>query len=249
MAAGHPFVVVHDFVADGGGVSVAGVDDGFAGQLAQPARDRLEDCREVGVRPSRRTRSALEQGVPAEHRSEFWCVPADRPWRVAGRVQGANLGSGDRQRLLFADRAEVLVRVGHPPQHIVGWMQQHGRVERIAEFRCDRDMVVVAVGAHHGDHVATADGVDDRARIVCSVEDDNVVVVADDPDVVVDFPTATVEFEGAVGDYPLYRSAVHFITTTDRSTSPACILWKASSMSSRPMRSETNFSSGSRPCR
>ena len=37
--------------------------------------------------------------------------------------------------------------------------------------------------------------------------------------------------------------------TTERRTSPACILWKASSMSSRPMRSETNFSSGSRPCR
>ncbi len=38
-------------------------------------------------------------------------------------------------------------------------------------------------------------------------------------------------------------------TTTDRSTSPACILWNASSIASRPMRSETNFSSGSRPCR
>ena len=71
-------------------------------------------------------------------------------------------------------------------------------------------------------------------------------VVADEPDVVVDFPTAAVEFEGAVGDDPLNLSAVHSITT-ERSTSPACILWNASSMSSRPMRSETNFSSGSRP--
>ena len=165
------------------------------------------------------------------------------------RVQGAQFGTGDAQRLVVADRAEILVRVGHSPQHIVGGMQQHRGIERITEFRRHRDMVVVAVGAHHGDHVAAADGVDDRACVVCGVEDHHVVFVADDPDVVVDFPTAAVEFEGAVGDYSLYRSAVHFITTTERRTSPACILWKASSMSSRPMRSETNFSSGSLPCR
>src|SRR4029079_99679 len=99
------------------------------------------------------------------------------------------------------------------------------------------------------DHVAAADGVDDRARVVRGVEHHDVVVVPDDPDVVVDFPTAAVEFERAVRDDAMYRSAVHFNTTTDRSTSPACILWNASSMSSRPMRSETNFSSGSLPCR
>jgi hypothetical protein len=49
VAAGHPLVVVHDLVADSGGVAVAGIDDGIAGQLAETARDGLEDCREVGV--------------------------------------------------------------------------------------------------------------------------------------------------------------------------------------------------------
>ena len=41
----------------------------------------------------------------------------------------------------------------------------------------------------------------------------------------------------------------HHSITTERSTLPSCILWNASSMPSRPMRSETNFSSGNRPCR
>jgi hypothetical protein len=35
MPARHPFVVMHYLVTDGGGVAVAGVDDGVAGQLAQ----------------------------------------------------------------------------------------------------------------------------------------------------------------------------------------------------------------------
>lgn len=32
VPARHPFVVMHDLVADGGGVPVAGVDDGLTGQ-------------------------------------------------------------------------------------------------------------------------------------------------------------------------------------------------------------------------
>ena len=164
-------------------------------------------------------------------------------------MQGPQLGTGDAHRFGVADGAEILVRVGHPPQHIIGGMQQHRGVQRVTQFRRDRHVVVVAVGADHRDDVAAADGADDGSRVVCGVEDHHVLVVADDPDVVVDFPTAAVEFEGAVGYHPLYRSAVHFNTTTERSTSPACILWKASSMSSRPMRSETNFSNGSLPCR
>ncbi len=79
------------------------------------------------------------------------------------------------------------------------------------------------------------------------VEHHDIGIVADEPDVVVDFPTATVEFEGAVGDDSL--DVGHHNTTTERSTLPSCILWNASSMSPSPMRSETNFSSGSRPCR
>src|SRR4051794_6893342 len=96
--------------------------------------------------------------------------------------------------------------------------------------------------------MAPADRHHDRAGVVGRVEHDDLGVVADDPDVVVDFPTAAVEFESAVRDDATDRAAVHS-TTTERSTSPACILWNASSMSSSPMRSDTNFSSGNRPCK
>ena len=137
----------------------------------------------------------------------------------------------------------------HSPQHVVSRVQQHRCVQRLAEFGCDRDVVVVAVRAHHRHHIATADGHHDRARVVRGVENHDLGVVTDDPDVVVDFPTATVEFERAVGDDAPDRAAVHFNTTTERSTSPACILWNASSMSPSPMRSDTNFSNGSLPCR
>ena len=105
-------------------------------------------------------------------------------------------------------------------------------------------MIVVAVRAHDRHHVAARHGVQDWFGGVGGVENHDVGVVADEPDVVVDFPTATVEFEGSVGDY-----LVDHNTTTERSTLPSCILWKASSMSSSPMRSETNLSNGSRPCR
>ena len=89
---------------------------------------------------------------------------------------------------------------------------------------------------------------DARAVAVGGVDDDDLRIVADEPDVVVDFPTTTVEFEGAVGHDALNGAVVHNITT-DRSTSPVCILWNASSIPSRPIRSETNLSRGSRPWR
>ena len=190
----------------------------------------------------------MEQGVAAEHRAQVRRVPAHRSRRVARRVQRAHLHAADVEHQAVVDAAEVLVRMRHSPQHVVGGMQQHRRVERLAEFRCDGDVVVVAVRADHRDDVAARDRLDDGLGVVRGVEHDDVGVVADQPDVVVDFPAAAVEFERAVGDHALDGAAVHRITT-ERRTSPACILWKASSMPSSPMRSETNFSSGSRPCR
>ena len=80
-------------------------------------------------------------------------------------------------------------------------MQEHGRVESPAELRGDRDVVVVTVRADDGHHVASGDGVDDGLRGVRGVEHHRVVLVADDPHVVVDLPTAAVEFERPAGDH------------------------------------------------
>lgn len=161
------------------------------------------------------------------------------------------LDATDSERLAIADGTEIPLGVSHSPQHVVGRMQKHRRVERIRQLRGDRDVVIVPMGANDCHHVAAADGHDDRPGVVGGVEDDDVVVVADEPDVVVDFPGSAVEFEGAVGDHA--GDVVAHRITTERSTAsasePACILWNASSIPSRPMRSETNFSSGSLPCR
>jgi hypothetical protein len=54
---------------------------------------------------------------------------------------------------------------------------------------------------------------------------------------------------GVTGDVRVVDAEPAQRTTTERRTSSVCILWKASSMPSRPMRSETNFSRGSRPWR
>ena len=85
-----------------------------------------------------------------------------------------------------AYRAEVLVRMRHSPQHIVGRMQQRRGVQCIAEFGRDGDMVVVAVRAHHRHHMPPADGHHDRAGVMGGVEHHDLRIVADDPDVVVD---------------------------------------------------------------
>src|SRR5262245_13646062 len=140
----------------------------------------------------------------------------------------------------------------HSPQHVVSRMQQHRGIQRLAELGRHRNVVVVAVRAHDRHHMATAYGIHDGACVVRGVEHHDLGVVADEPDVVVDFPTATVEFEHPVGNNTgdVAPSVIHhFITTTERSTSPACILWNASSTSFSPMRSDTNFSNGSLPCR
>src|SRR5689334_11306573 len=198
VAAGHPFFVMHDFVADGGAVAVAGMHDGVAGQLAEPTGDRLQNRREVGVGAPGGAGAAGEQRVAAEHDAQVVHVPTDRSGGVTRGVQRFELGAVDRQRVAIGDGTKVLVRVGHSPQDLVGWVQQYRCVQRLAELGRHRDVVVVTVRAHHRDHVAAPDRLDDRRRVVSGVEDHDVRVVAKQPDVVVDFPAAAVEFEGAV---------------------------------------------------
>ena len=117
---------------------------------------------------SRRTTGPVAPGPPWNRVSplntalEFGGVPAHRAGGVARGVQRAQLDAADAQRLAVLDGAEIAVRVGHSPQHVVGGVQQHRRVEGLAELGGDGDVVVVAVGADHRDDVAAADGLDDR---------------------------------------------------------------------------------------
>src|SRR5665213_4357516 len=89
-ASGDPLIEVGLFDADGGGGTVAGPHDGLRVVGAkEPLLDRSDDGREVAALEFRRARPAGEKGVAAD---EDWRVhegEADRPRRVAGRVDGA----------------------------------------------------------------------------------------------------------------------------------------------------------------
>ena len=234
-----------------------GVDDRVGWQRAQPVLDRGENRREVGERPAGRSRTPLEQRVAGEQRPQLRCVEAGGSGGVAGGGDGAQLHAAGCEHLAVPQGPEGLVRVSHLPQHGVGGVQQHRRVEVRAELRGDGDVIVVAVGAHHRHHVPTADRVLDGLCVVGRVDDDHLGVIPDQPDVVVHLPAAAVECEGPVGHHAgdavptlgVHRGICVHHTTTERSTSPECILWNASSTPSRGMRSETNFSSGRRPWR
>src|SRR3954471_9879308 len=125
-------------------------------------------------------------------------------------------------------------------------MQQNRRVEALCELWRHGYVVVVRVRTDHRDNLALADSVDDRLRGVRGIDHENLVVVADEPDVVVDVPTAPVETELPRRDNPVDAHA--HSTTTERSTSPRCMVSNASSTWSSLMRSLTNLSSGRRPC-
>src|SRR5581483_566863 len=105
--------------------------------------------------------------------------------------------------------------------------------------------VVVPVRAQDRPDDAAPHRLDDRRGVVGGVDDAHLAVVADDPDVVVDVEVLAVDGEDAVCHDAFRRHR----TTTDRSTSPRSILWNASSTSPRVMRSLTNRSRSSRPCR
>jgi hypothetical protein len=108
-------------------------------------------------------------------------------------------------------------------------------------------MVIVRLRAKDRDDDAIADGVDDRLRGVGGIDAEHLRVVADEPDVVVDVPAIAVETELPRCDDSVDAQA--HSTTTERSTSPRSMRWKACSTSPSPRVSDTNASNGKRPTR
>jgi hypothetical protein len=82
---------------------------------------------------------------------------------------------------------------------------------------------VVGVGAHDGLDGAGTDCGCDGVGVVGGVDDEYLAVVADDLDVVVDVEAAAVDGERAGGDH-VVDGWCHQKTTTERRTSPECIL-------------------------
>ena len=132
----------------------------------------------------------------------------------------------------------------------IGGVQQDGRPDGALELRGDPHVVVVGVGADDRLDRTPAHRPHDRGRVVGGVDDDALVVVTQDPHVVVDLVGLPVQAERARGDGvvdPQTHAGAHR-TTTERSTSPPCILSKAASIASSSISSVTNLSRSRRPC-
>src|SRR4051794_15752275 len=165
-------------------------------------------------------------------------------------MQGAQPGAGDaKRRPLGEGIVRLAPLVGHVPEHPVGGGEPDRGAGRLPQRRRGRDVVVVPMGEHDRGHPAAADRRDDRGGVVRRVDDEHLVVVPNQPDVVVDVEVLPIEAEDA-GDDDLVDAGSHpQNTTTERSTSPRCIFSKASSTSLSAMVSLTKSSSGKRPCR
>ena len=131
-----------------------------------------------------------------------------------------------------------LVREDGVPQHAVVRVDQHRGVHHLAELHDLTDVVVVAVGQQDRQDLAAADGLPHGVRVMGGVDDHALLGAADDPDVVVHLVGLPVQGEGAGGDDVV--DACHQSTTTERRTSPAFMVSKASFTSSMPIFSVTN---------
>ncbi len=112
-------------------------------------------------------------------------------------VDDRQRGARDLDLLPVGEIAVAYVGMGVVPQHVVAGMQQDRCTRLLRQLRCDGDVVVVPVGQQDRLDGASADRVEDRRGLVRRVDDDDLAVVTDDPDVVVDVPGAAVEAESA----------------------------------------------------
>src|SRR5580700_1085202 len=70
-----------------------------------------------------------------------------------------------------------------PPQHPVPRVQRHWRLVAFGQLYRGRDMIGVAMRADDREHLAVAHHVKNARRIGARIDDDDLVVVADNPDV------------------------------------------------------------------
>jgi L-seryl-tRNA(Ser) seleniumtransferase len=203
---------------------VPGVHDGLGRQREQARPDRAQDRGLVAVAAAGRTRSAAEQRVAAEHVTAGGEHEATPARRVTGRVQDTELRITGPQRVALG---EIAVR--HPvgvdvvPEHPIVGMQQDRRVDRVLQRHRGVDVVVVAVRERDRGHPTTANGVDDRGGVVRGVDDHDLAVVTDQPDVVGHVPLAAVEAEDAVGGHEFDHGAAPGRRTNTTRAAPVTV--------------------------
>jgi hypothetical protein len=120
------------------------------------------------------------------------------------------------------------------PQHAVVGCRCTGAPPPSATSTAGVDVVVVAVRAEDGDEPPAADRGEDRRRVVGRVDDDHLVVVADQPDVVLDVEVLPSSENVPAVTIPSMRAVT--ARRPERSTSPWCIFSKACSTSAEADR-------------
>src|ERR1035437_2588063 len=171
---------------------------------------------------------------------------------VTRSVQDVDVQSADGEHIPVSQLAVGTHRIDPVPQDPIGRMELERSTRHVHDPADRADVIIVPVGEQDSDDLAPGHCRQDRRSVVGRVDDDALVVVADEPNVVVDVPGATVKAEGARGDGLVYadsrRGRAHR-TTTERRTSPVRIFSNADSMSPRPMVSDTNAPRSKRPWR
>ena len=223
---------------DIGAVTAAGIRDLIAADIRE-AEALGHRVRLIGM--AERDETGLYQHV------QPCLVPADHPLAYVPGALNAVVAEGNFVGRLFFEGAGA--GAGPTASAIVADIIDIARDEYGPAFAMPVDALDAApiadAGARVGKHYVRLI-VEDRIGVVGCVDDDALLVVTDHPDVVVDVERLPVEGERPTGDGvidPRHR------TTTDRSTSPACILSKAASTSPSPISSLTNASRSSRPWR
>ena len=148
--------------------------------------------------------------------------------------------AGHRHDVAVGQRGEGHARVDDVPQHGVGRVEVDRPGNAGDELLHGVDVVVVRVSAHDADNTAASYSTEDGLRVMGGIDDEDLVVISDEPDVVVDLKILAVEAEDSAGDDSLDAGAHGANTTTLRSTSPWCILSNAASTSPTPIFSVTN---------
>ena len=159
--------------------------------------DRGQLPGEVGELPLMRDGPLGPQGVPGEHHAELRGVQAHRAVRVSRRVDDLERGVGDLEdaAVLHID-VGIILRMSVAPQQPVPTVQRHRRLVALGHVDRRGDVVGVAVRADDREHLTVAHRVEHGRGIATRIDDDDLVVVTDNPDVDLGRPRVAVGRRG-----------------------------------------------------
>ena len=178
---------------------MAGVHHGVGRKGEQLGANALDDCRVAAEASSGRSRPPAKQRVTTEDDALRRGMQTATAGRVAGRMKNTDVDPGDLQRSSRHQRAvRTSIGVHNVPQHPIVSVQINWRIHFIGQCAGGVDVIVVTVSEHDGAHVTAVDSRHNRLVVVRRINNDDVAIVAHQPDVVGDFPLSTVESKNSL---------------------------------------------------